>query len=331
MPSKKPATDKPAGSKPVAKKVAGVKPVTGGKPAASKPTNAAASKPTNAAANKQQSKGASKPSKTTKKTTKPTGKGSKRVEAAQPAVKRADPLFPSRPRNFRIGNDVLPKGSDLTRFVRWPRYIRLQRQKKILLQRLKVPPSLNQFKNTLDKNQATELFNLLVKYHPETSQEKAVRQKKLAAQQEESKDPINIPKPRPVVKYGLHHVTELIESKKAKIVAIAHDVEPVELVVWLPALCRKMDIPYCIVKSKARLGTIIHQKTATAVALTEVETADQHKLNELASNFKTQFNNNVDSYRKWGGGVTGLKTRAKLEKRQKATEAEAAKHSAMKK
>lgn len=37
---------------------------------------------------------------------------------------------------------------------------------------------------------------------------------------------------------------------------IAHDVDPIELVVWLPALCRKMEIPYCIVKGKARLGAV---------------------------------------------------------------------------
>ena len=39
---------------------------------------------------------------------------------------------------------------------------------------------------------------------------------------------------------------------------------------WLPAVCRKMDIPYCIVKSKSRLGALVHQKTATALALTSV-------------------------------------------------------------
>ena len=41
---------------------------------------------------------------------------------------------------------------DLTRFVRWPKYIRLQRQRKILYQRLKVPPAINQFTQTLDKH-----------------------------------------------------------------------------------------------------------------------------------------------------------------------------------
>jgi hypothetical protein len=40
-------------------------------------------------------------------------------------------------------------------------------------------------------------------------------------------------------------------------VVIAHDVDPIELVVWLPALCRKMEVPYAIVKGKSRLGAVI--------------------------------------------------------------------------
>lgn len=39
-----------------------------------------------------------------------------------------------------------------------------------------------------------------------------------------------------------------VENGKAQLVAIAHDVDPIELVVWLPALCKKMGVPYCIVK-----------------------------------------------------------------------------------
>jgi len=41
-------------------------------------------------------------------------------------------------------------------------------------------------------------------------------------------------------------------------------------VVWLPALCRKMDIPYCFVRGKAALGNLVHQKNAAVVALTDV-------------------------------------------------------------
>lgn len=51
---------------------------------------------------------------------------------------------------------------------------------------------------------------------------------------------------------------------------IASDVDPIELVVWLPALCRKMDVPYCFVKGKAVLGQLVHLKNAAALALTEV-------------------------------------------------------------
>ena len=37
-------------------------------------------------------------------------------------------------------------------------------------------------------------------------------------------------------------------------VVIAHDVDPIELVVFLPALCRTIGVPYCIIKGKAGLG-----------------------------------------------------------------------------
>jgi large subunit ribosomal protein L7Ae len=47
-------------------------------------------------------------------------------------------------------------------------------------------------------------------------------------------------------------------QNKAQLVVIAHDVDPIELVVWLPALCRKMEVPYCIVKGKARLGSVCY-------------------------------------------------------------------------
>lgn len=46
-------------------------------------------------------------------------------------------------------------------------------------------------------------------------------------------------------------------QNKAQLVVIAHDVDPIELVVWLPALCRKMEVPYCIVKGKSRLGSVL--------------------------------------------------------------------------
>ena len=53
-------------------------------------------------------------------------------------------------RHATAGQDIQPK-RDLSRFVRWPKYIRLQRQRAILYQRLKVPPPINQFTQAADK------------------------------------------------------------------------------------------------------------------------------------------------------------------------------------
>ena len=62
-----------------------------------------------------------------------------------------NPLFEKRPKLFGIGGALPPK-RDLHRFVKWPKYVRIQRQRRVLNQRLKVPPALNQFTKTLDKS-----------------------------------------------------------------------------------------------------------------------------------------------------------------------------------
>jgi len=125
-----------------------------------------------------------------------------------------------------------------------------------------------------------------------------------------------------VVKYGLNHVTHLVESKQAKLVAIAHDVDPIELVMWLPTLCRKQDVPYCFVKGKARLGKLVHKKTATVVALTDVRKEDSPDLETLAKNFRANFNENVGLRREWGGGKIGAKSHHRQEAHKKAVEEE---------
>ncbi len=144
--------------------------------------------------------------------------------------------------------------------VRWPEYIRLQRQKKILNLRLKVPPAIAQFQNVLDRNTAAQAFKLLSKYRPETKAEKKERLHKEATAVSEGKKKEDVSKKPYAVKYGLNHVVGLIENKKAGLVLIPNDVDPIELVIFLPALCRKMGVPYAIIKGKARLGTVVHKK-----------------------------------------------------------------------
>lgn len=119
-----------------------------------------------------------------------------------------------------------------------------------------------------------------------------------------------------MIKYGLNHVTALIENKKAQLVLIAHDVDPIELVIWMPALCRKMGIPYAIVKSKSRLGALVHQKTASCVAITEVRAEHKQELAALVQSVKINYNDKAEEIRKqWGGGVMGAKSQAMMAKR----------------
>merc|ERR1719310_2764875 len=155
-------------------------------------------------------------------------------KSAETKKAKKNPLFEKTPRSYRLGGAIQPK-RDLTRFVKWPKYVRLQRMKKIMLMRLKMPPAINQFNSTIDKNQAATLLRLLKKYQPETREAKKARLMEMAQQKKDGQE-VKSKKPS-VIKYGLNHVTTLIENKTAKLVVIAHDVDPIELVCWMPALC----------------------------------------------------------------------------------------------
>lgn len=231
---------------------------------------------------------------------------------------KKNPVFEKLPRNFRIGGDIQPK-RNLTRFVKWPQYIRLQRQKRILINRIKVPPSIAQFSHTLERAQLSQLERLCKKLKPETREQKKQRLKDMAGSKAtQGKAPS-------VLKFGFNHVTELVEQKKAKLVMIAHDVDPIELVCWMPALCRKKDVAYCIVKSKAKLGQLVGKKSCTAACITTVAKEDQKELEVLIDNFKAAFNDNKEVNRRWGGGLMGVKSQH-IERRKRAiVEKEAAK------
>ncbi|KAK4928830.1 60S ribosomal protein L8 [Elasticomyces elasticus] len=193
-----------------------------------------------------------------------------------------NPLFEKRSRNFGIGQDVQPS-RNLSRMVKWPEYIRLQRQKKILNMRLKVPPAIAQFQNTLDRNTATATLKLLNKYRPETKAQKKDRLKTEA--------------------------TAIADGKKKEDVSKK------------PYAVKKMGVPYAIIKGKARLGTVVHKKTAAVVALTEVKADDKNELSKLVSTINEGFNAKYEEHRRhWGGGIMGQKAVNAREKQRKALE-----------
>ena len=237
------------------------------------------------------------------------------IKAAAPYKKEVSP-FQSTPKNFGIGQDV-PYSRDLSRFMRWPTFVTMQRKKRVLSRRLKVPPAINQFTKVLDRSSRNELLKLVKKYAPETRKERRERLKKVA--EEKSKDPkktVNTKAPVSVVS-GIQEVTRAIEKKEAKLVVIANNVEPLELVLWMPTLCRTMKMPYAIVKDKARLGDAIGQKTATCVAITEVKAEDEGALKNLVRSVNARFLVRADVIRRqWGGRQLSLRSRAALRKKR---------------
>jgi large subunit ribosomal protein L7Ae len=71
---------------------------------------------------------------------------------------------------------------------------------------------------------AANLFKLLKDYQPEDKAAKKARLLKAAEKGGEEKTAKPI-----VLKYGINHVTKLVEDKKAVLVVIAHDVDPLEV------------------------------------------------------------------------------------------------------
>ncbi|GKT32192.1 putative multi-domain containing protein [Aduncisulcus paluster] len=223
--------------------------------------------------------------------------------------------FTAKPRHFGIGQAV-PVKRDLTRYVKWPRYIRIQRQRKILNSRLKVPGQINVFRHPVDKNLRTNIVKLARKYSPETVAQKKAR---LAQASKESEVTTLAPQ---YLRFGIHNVTNLIEKKEAKLVLVAHDVVPLELVLWMPALCQRVGVTCAIIKSKSLLGELVHQKTASCVAFSSVKPEHEAELQTVIDAIKAK-SSYTTLRRQVGKPVLGGKAMHKIAKVQAAIRKEA--------
>jgi len=210
------------------------------------------------------------------------------------------------------------------RSMRWPLYVQNQRKIRVLQHRLKIPPTVHQFSKTLDRVTKSELFKFAGKYKPEGKKDRARRLKANAvAKAADPKADVAGREPHALM-FGLQAVTRAIEQKRAGLVCIAHDVDPLENVIWMPALCRKMEVPFAIVKGKASLGKLCGFKTATCVAFTKIRPSDKPQFDKIVESVFSAFNDKYDDVRKhWGGGSSSKRSQNKLAKRLKLAAAQA--------
>ena len=72
------------------------------------------------------------------------------------------------------------------------------------------------------------------------------------------------------LKRGVNEATKAIERATAKLIIIAEDVTPPEIVAYLPILCDEKKIPYIFVPTKKELGKASGIEVGTtAIAITE--------------------------------------------------------------
>jgi len=83
------------------------------------------------------------------------------------------------------------------------------------------------------------------------------------------------------IKAGLNEVTKAVERGTAKLVVLAEDVSPPELVMHIPLLCQEKNIPCSYIATRKDLGEKTKLRTATsAVAIIEGE---EEPIKELAA------------------------------------------------
>jgi len=78
------------------------------------------------------------------------------------------------------------------------------------------------------------------------------------------------------IKKGTNETTKSVERGLAKLVIIAEDVDPEEIVMHLPPLCEEKKVPYVYVPSKAELGRAAGIDVAAA-SVSIIEPGDAKK------------------------------------------------------
>ena len=72
------------------------------------------------------------------------------------------------------------------------------------------------------------------------------------------------------IKKGTNEVIKSIERGESKIVVIAEDVTPPEVVYYLPMLCDERKVPYAYVKKRSDLGAKVGIASAASISVVDL-------------------------------------------------------------
>lgn len=88
------------------------------------------------------------------------------------------------------------------------------------------------------------------------------------------------------IRKGTNEATKSIERGRAKLVLIAENVEPPEIVAHLPLLCDERKAPFVFVPEKQRIGQAVGLMVGSAAASIEEPGDGKELLDEIVSKLK---------------------------------------------
>jgi len=84
------------------------------------------------------------------------------------------------------------------------------------------------------------------------------------------------------IRKGMNEVTKSIERSLAKLVIMAEDVTPPEILFHIPLLCEEKGIPFCYVSTKKELGNSARiNVSSSAIAIENVGTGNERELEDI--------------------------------------------------
>lgn len=84
------------------------------------------------------------------------------------------------------------------------------------------------------------------------------------------------------VRKGMNEVTKSIERSQSKIVVMAEDVSPPEILYHVPLLCEEKQIPYAYLSTKKDLGNAVKINVgASSISIDKVGAGNEKILDEI--------------------------------------------------
>jgi large subunit ribosomal protein L7Ae len=84
------------------------------------------------------------------------------------------------------------------------------------------------------------------------------------------------------IRKGMNEVTKSIERVQAKLVVMAEDVSPPEILFHIPLLCEEKGIPYGYLSTKKELGTTVRiNVSSSAISIENGGTGNDGVLNDV--------------------------------------------------